>query len=194
MAIIWLVFLSIGMYPSKQHLIIPVILAWECTHFFQQCVVCQCLNFSGLSTSWPTICFEICFEIWQAPRQQYRRGACQISERSGGCGYGSRGFETSRGLETGVLLENHRFLWQQSPMPPVAAGSALWWLLVLSVDGVECYGLGGGCGDDIPHYIKIAVVLINGFTTLYSLLFVPTDKCYPSIKVFMHVCVKWRDK
>ena len=171
MAIIWLVFLSISMYPSKQHLIIPVILAWECTHFFQQCVVCQCLDFSGLSTSWPTICFEICFGIWQAPWQQYRRGACQISERSGGCGYGSRGFETSWGLETGILLENHRFLWQQSPMPPVAAGSALflwqqspmppvaagsalWWLLVLSVDGVECYGLGGGCGDDIPQYIS----------------------------------------
>ena len=36
--------------------------------------------------------------IWQAPRQQYCRGACQISERYGHYNTQSRGFETSRDL------------------------------------------------------------------------------------------------
>ena len=38
------------------------------------------------------------FEIWQAPRQQCCRGACQIAERSDNSKYKSRGFETLRDL------------------------------------------------------------------------------------------------
>ena len=46
---------------------------------------------------------------------------------------------------------HRRLSWQQSPMPPVVAGLALWRLLVLIVDGLVCYGLGGGCRDDMAH-------------------------------------------
>ena len=44
------------------------------------------------------------FEIWQAPRQQCCRGACQISERSDNSKYKSRGFETLRGLTIRRLI------------------------------------------------------------------------------------------
>ena len=37
-------------------------------------------------------------EIWQAPRQQHRRDACQIAERYDNYNIQSRGFETSRYL------------------------------------------------------------------------------------------------
>ena len=81
---------------------------------------------------------------------------------------------------------HHRLSWQQSLMPPVAVGLALWWHLVLSVDGLGCYGpAGGGYRDAMHHYIKIASVFINELITLYFLLFVSTDKCYPSIEVVM---------
>ena len=43
-------------------------------------------------------------EIWQAPRQQRCRDACQISERYDHCNIQSRGFETSQDLRVRRLL------------------------------------------------------------------------------------------
>ena len=44
------------------------------------------------------------FEIWQAPRQQCCRGACQFSERLGNSNYKYRGFESSRDLAIRRLI------------------------------------------------------------------------------------------
>ena len=44
------------------------------------------------------------FDIWQAPRQQSYRGACQISERSDNSKYKSHGFETLRDLTIRRLI------------------------------------------------------------------------------------------
>ena len=43
-------------------------------------------------------------EIWQAPRQQSCRSACQISKRCDNLNYQSRGFETSRDLTIRRLI------------------------------------------------------------------------------------------
>ena len=43
-------------------------------------------------------------EIWQTPRQQGCRGACQISKRYDNLNYQSRGFETSRDLTIRRLI------------------------------------------------------------------------------------------
>ena len=43
-------------------------------------------------------------EIWQAPRQQGCRSACQISKRCDNLNYQSRGFETSRDLTIRRLI------------------------------------------------------------------------------------------
>ena len=48
--------------------------------------------------------FFNCSEIWQAPRQQRCRDACQISERNDHYNTQSRGFETSRDLSVRRLI------------------------------------------------------------------------------------------
>ena len=51
-------------------------------------------------------------DIWQAPRQQGCRSACQISRRCDNLNYQSRGFETSRDLTSqgqGQVIPSHRY-------------------------------------------------------------------------------------
>ena len=63
------------------------------------------------------------FEIWQAPRQQYCRGACQISERSDNSKYKSRGFETLRDLTIRRLIG----YWNGALLSPSSSRSACSW-------------------------------------------------------------------
>ena len=81
-------------------------------------------------------------DIWQAPRQQGSRSACQISKRCDNLNYQSRGFETSRDLTirrligywNGALITTWQMYWSRSSAMWNRV-RRLWVVLVLILEG-----------------------------------------------------------